>query len=84
VAWRGEAIGNRAPNQALGYDRDARHLGFLGEGGMGQDTAGTSQLARGLGGVTVAGQAWHPTILYLFGLLLAEMVVFGIISNFLK
>jgi hypothetical protein len=51
---------------------------------MGQATAGTSQLAQGIGGVTVAGQTWHPTILYLFVLILAEMIVFGFVGRLLK
>jgi hypothetical protein len=84
MGWRGQAIGNRAPNQALGYDRAASHLGYTRDGGMGQMDAGTSQLAQGLGGITVAGQTWHPTILYLIFLVLAEMVVFGIVSSLLK
>jgi X-X-X-Leu-X-X-Gly heptad repeat protein len=83
VGWRGEAYAPRAPNQALGYDRAALHLGGMGSG-MGQATAGTSQLAQGIGGVTVAGQTWHPTILYLFVLILAEMIVFGFVGRLLK
>jgi len=51
---------------------------------MGQATAGTSQLAQGIGGVTVAGQQWHPTILYLFGLIIGELVVFSFIGHLLK
>lgn len=84
MAWRGAAIGNRAPNQALGYDRAALHLGYTGDGGMGQGSAGTAQLGQGLGGITVAGQNWHPTILYLFALIVAEMFVFGLVSSLLK
>jgi X-X-X-Leu-X-X-Gly heptad repeat protein len=83
MAWRGQPYGTRAPNQALGYDRATLHLGGMGSG-MGQANAGTSQLAQGLGGVTVAGQTWHPTVLYLFALILGEMIVFGLISNLLK
>jgi X-X-X-Leu-X-X-Gly heptad repeat protein len=83
MAWRGEAFAPRAPNQALGYDRAALHLGGMGSG-MGQATAGTSQLAQGIGGVTVGGQSWHPTVLYLIALIVGEMVVFGFISQLLK
>lgn len=83
MAWRGEAIAARAPNQALGYDRATLHLGGMGSE-MGQATAGTSQLAQGLGGITVAGQSWHPTILYLFALIVAEMFVFALVGNLLK
>lgn len=83
MAWRGEGYGGRAPNQALGYDRDARHLTAEGSG-MGQRDAGTGALASGIGSVSVGGQTWHPTILYLFFLVLGEMFVFGIISQLLK
>jgi hypothetical protein len=51
---------------------------------MGQATAGTSALGQGIGGVSVGGQQWHPTILYLFALIVAELIVFGIISQLLK
>jgi hypothetical protein len=51
---------------------------------MGQATAGTSQLAQGVGGITVAGGTWHPTILYLFAFTVAEMIIFGFISQLLK
>jgi hypothetical protein len=84
MAWRGEAYGTRAPNQALGYDRDARHLGHLANEGMGQVMAGTSQLGLGIGTMSGPGGDWHPTIVYLFALILAEMFVFGLISQLLK
>lgn len=83
MGWRGQAYAARAPNQALGYDRAGSHLTREGSG-MGQGAAGTSQLGTGLGGVTVAGQNWHPTILYLFALIVAEMIVFGFIGQLLK
>jgi len=83
MGWRGEAVAARAPNQALGYDRAALHLGGMGSG-MGQATAGTSQLAQGIGGITVAGNTWHPTILYLFALVIAEMIIFGFLGQLLK
>jgi hypothetical protein len=81
MTWRGEqAAGNRAPNQALGYDRSSRHLGSLG-GAVATDT---STLAQGLGTVQGPGGGWHPTILYLFVLVLAEMFVFGVIARLLR
>lgn len=83
MSWRGEAYAARAPNQALGYDRATLHLGGMGSQ-MGQATSGTATLGQGLGGVNVAGQQWHPTILYLFALIVAEMFVFGLISQILK
>lgn len=82
MAWRGEqaAAGSRAGNQALGYDRMGRHLGSLGD----QMAASTSDLAQGLGTVQGPGGGWHPTVLYLFVLILAEMFVFGIIARVLR
>jgi hypothetical protein len=82
MAWRGEqqALGNRAPNQAVGYDRMGRHLGRLGE-----DMAeSTSSLAQGIGNIEQPGSGWHPTVLYLLVLVLAEMFVFGLIARILR
>lgn len=45
--------------------------------------AGKGSLAAGQG-VSVAGQEWHPTVLYLAALIVAEMVVFGWIAHLLK
>jgi hypothetical protein len=50
---------------------------------MGQAMNGPGRLAQG-NGVNIGGQDWHPTILYLFALILAEMVVFGYIGRVLK
>lgn len=82
MAWRGEqtAFGGRAGNQALGYDRMGRHLGKLGD----EMAESTSTLAQGLGTVQGPGGGWHPTILYLFVLILAEMFVFGVIARLLR
>ena len=82
MAWRGEqdAIGNRAPNQALGYDRMGRHLGRLG-GDVMEDT---STLAQGIGRTDQPGGGWHPTVLYLLALVIAEMFVFGLIARLLR
>ena len=82
MAWRGEeaAYGSRAGNQALGYDRRGRHLGSLG-GTVAEDT---STLAQGLGNIQQPGGGWHPTILYLFVLILGEMFIFGLIARMLR
>lgn len=83
MAWRGEqsAVGSRAGNQALGYDRMGRHLGSLGD----QMASDTSTLAQGIGTTGQGtGGGWHPTILYLFVLVLAEMFVFGLIARVLR
>jgi len=43
--------------------------------GIGMQSAGT--------GVTVAGTTWHPTVLYLLALVVAECVIFGVIGRML-
>lgn len=81
--WRGEqsAMGSRAPNQTTGYHRATGHLGNLGREAM----ADTSSLAQGLGTVQAPGASgWHPTVLYLFALVLAEMFVFGLLARLLR
>lgn len=82
MAWRGSPV-TYGPNPAVGYDRAAAHLGEMGSG-MGQATAGTNAVGQGIGGVMVGGQQWHPTIIYLFFLMIGELVVFSIISQLLK
>ena len=45
----------------------------------------TSTLAQGIGGTGQGmGGGWHPTILYLFVLVLVEMFVFGVIARLLR
>jgi hypothetical protein len=86
VAWRGaapQAAAQRAPNQAYGYYAGYGPLAGGSGSGMGQAMAGPGQFAAGQG-VTIGGQQWHPTILYLFALIVAEMVVFAFIGNVLK
>ena len=86
MSWRGEQAAGpvyRSGNQAQGYYTG---LGpkFGGEGsGMGQQVAGRGQFASG-NGITVAGQSWHPTVLYLAAFIIAEMFIFGFLSNALK
>lgn len=44
--------------------------------------AGVNVFSAGQGGSSGGGAAaWSPTILYLFGLVIAEMVIFGIIGR---
>jgi hypothetical protein len=49
---------------------------------MGVATEGVGMASAGT--LSVAGSQWHPTIIYLFALLVAEMVVFGVIGRILK
>jgi hypothetical protein len=84
MGWRGEtATVPRAGNPAQGYYTGYGPLAGGQGSGMGQPMAGRGQFAAG-NGVTVGGQDWHPTILYLVALVIAEMFVFGLISHMLK
>ena len=82
MSWRTSGgpmyrLGNQA---ATGY-YTGESLGGSRTGGAGL-MAGTG-LAQGQG-VTVGQSTWHPTILYLGALIIAEMAVFGFISRLLK
>lgn len=83
MGWRGEtpAYAQRA-NPSAGYYAGSPLNGGSGSG-MGQAVAGAGQFAQG-SGVTVGQSTWHPTILYLGALIVAEMIVFGVISRTLK
>jgi hypothetical protein len=50
---------------------------------MGQASQGTGMLSQGIGAVS-GGGSWEPTILYLFGLVVLEMVVFHVLGRVLK
>lgn len=83
--WRGEQQAQvpRAGNQSQGYYVGYGPLAGGSGSGMGQANMGAGQLAQG-NGVQIAGQSWHPTILYLFALVIGEMVAFGFIGRLLK
>lgn len=83
--WRGEqpAVVPRAGNQSQGYYVGYGPLAGGSGSGMGQADMGAGQLAQG-NGVNIAGQSWHPTILYLFALIIAELVVFGFVGKLLR
>lgn len=49
---------------------------------MGTTAQGVGMQSQGT--VSVAGQPWHPTVIYLLVLTLAEMFVFGLIGRILK
>ncbi len=73
------------PNQAYGYWRGSAGISgppAAGKGETGMATQGVGMASQG--SVSVAGQDWHPSILYLLGLVIAEMVVFGVLGRILK
>lgn len=82
MGWRGEAVTQRSGNPSAGYYAGSPLNGGSGSG-MGQAVSGAGQYAPG-SGVTIGQSTWHPTVLYLAALVVAEMVVFGIISRMLK
>lgn len=72
------------PNSSFGVWRGGGDALAGGTGsGMGQANQGTGMLSQGIGAVS-GGGSWEPTILYLFGLMVAEMVLFHILGRVLK
>jgi hypothetical protein len=69
-----------APTSSFGYYRGNPMV--MGQGsGQGVNMAGTNTFAAGQGGGVAGG--WHPTVLYLGALIIAEMFVFAFISKHL-
>jgi hypothetical protein len=71
------------PNSSFGYTRGNQFLyggGAQSGGGYGNQVAGNGIFSQGTG---TPGQAtgWNPTVLYMFALIIAEMIVFGILSR---
>lgn len=87
MGWRGDpsasAYGSRGGNQSQGYYVGYGPLNGGTGSGMGVSMAGTGSLAQG-NSVSIGGQQWHPTVLYLLALIVAEMVAFGFIANLLS
>ena len=73
------------PNQAFGYWRGGAGISGPPTGGKGEygvATQGVGMASQGQ--VNVGGTDWHPTILYLLGLTVLEMIVFGILAKMLR
>lgn len=72
------------PSSAFGYWRGGGSDGPLAQGqgsGMGARNQGAGFFSAGQGPTSVS---WEPTVLYLFVLIIAEMIVFGFISRALR
>ena len=72
-------------SQAFGYWRGGAGISGLPTAGKqeaGVPTQGVGMASQGT--VNVGGQDWHPTILYLIGLVIVEMFVFGFLGRVLK
>lgn len=72
------------PSSSLGYWRGSAGLSGPDAGGYAMAAQGTSGLSIGTGQVSVGGTQWHPSVLYLLGLVIVEMVVFRWIGQILK
>jgi hypothetical protein len=74
------------PSSSAGYWRGTGIQGLGAENWreMGTGAQGIGMQSQGTGSFTVAGQAWHPTVIYLLILILVEMFVFGFIGRILR
>lgn len=70
------------PTSSFGYYRGAPLYGggAQGGGGQGPNMAGTNVFSQGQG-PTGQATSWNPTILYMFGLIIVEMAIFGFIAR---
>lgn len=71
------------PSSSFGYYRGTPYVGggAHGGGGQGQQMAGSNTFAQGQGPTGGTSTGWNPTILYMFGLIVAEMIIFGILAR---
>lgn len=73
------------PGGDQGYTRPGNDFVFGGTGGgTGVPAQGTSRLAQGLGSIGSMGGQWEPSVIYILGLIIAEMIFFHILSRVLK
>jgi hypothetical protein len=73
-----------APTSSFGYYRGAPQVGGGAQsgGGHGPAMAGTNTFSQGQGPTgSDNASGWNPTILYLIGLIIGEMIIFGIIAR---
>jgi hypothetical protein len=70
------------PPSSFGYYRGSPQAGGTGSG-MGVSMAGNTSYAAGQGPSAGSNSGWHPSILYMFVLIIAEMFVFAFISKHL-
>lgn len=82
MAFRGRAA---FPGSDQGYTRPGNDFLYGGSGsGMGVPAQGTARLGQGLGPISGMAGGWEPSILYLFGLIIGEMIIFHLIGRVLK
>lgn len=64
------------PTSSFGYYRGTPLAGGQGSG-MGPSVQGMGVFSAGTGSSANSNSGWNPTILYMFVLIILEMVVFG-------
>lgn len=71
------------PTASYGYHRGSPVFGGGAQsgGGYGPLMAGTNTFAQGQGPTGQSAAGWNPTILYMFALIIGEMIVFGILAR---
>ena len=73
------------PGSDQGYTRPGNDFLYGGSGsGMGVSAQGTSRLGQGLGPIGGMAGDWEPSVIYLIGLVIGEMIVFHVLSRLLK
>lgn len=75
-------MGFASPSASFGYYRGSPLAGGQGSG-QGHNPMGSNTFAAGQGPGTSSGTGWHPTVLYMLVLIIAEMFVFAFISRHL-
>lgn len=72
------------PSSSVGYWRGGQGISGPVFAGGETPVQGTGGLSQGTGAVTIGQTEWHPSVLYLLALVVAEMIVFGWIGRVLK
>lgn len=72
------------PSSSLGYWRGTPGLAGPDAGGYPMAAQGTAGMSQGTGAVRIAGAQWHPSVIYLLGLVVVELVVFKYIEQALR
>ena len=72
------------PQQGLGYTRGSDFIAGGSGAGAGIMAQGTASLGQGLGSIGSIAGAWEPSVLYLIGLVIGEMVAFAILGRVLS
>lgn len=72
------------PPAGQGYWRGSDILAGGTGSGMGQANQGTGLLSQGLGPIGSMAGSWEPSIWYMLGLVVLEMVAFHVIGRMLS